>query len=100
MHEFKIHPNAFESIKLCTRSPKDTCTFMVCIPGSKEEAKQEAVADCSEVSVFSEWSGHEGGIGVVAVLYRGSAEKCLLRKILGSEESHTMFEAELLGLSL
>jgi len=53
---------------------------MVRIPGSKEEAKLEAVADRSEVSVFSDGSGHEGGIGVVAVLYRGRTEKFPLRK--------------------
>ena len=40
----------------------------------------EAVADRSEVSVFSDGSGHEGGIGVVAVLYRGRTEKFPLRK--------------------
>ena len=36
----------------------------------------------------------------MAVLYRAGAEKCLLRKFLGSKETHTVFEAELLGLSL
>jgi len=41
---------------------------MVCIPGSKEEAKLEVVGDRNEVSVFSDGSGHEGGISVVAVL--------------------------------
>jgi len=59
---------------------------MVRIPGSKEEAKLEAVADRSEVLVFSDGSGHEGGIGVAAVLYRGGTEKHSLRKFLDSEE--------------
>src|SRR5882724_7522225 len=75
-------------------------TFMICIPGSKEEAKFEAVADRSEVLVFSGRSGHEGAIGIVAVLYRGSTEKHSLRKFLDREESQTMFKAELLSLSL
>src|SRR5882724_561888 len=76
------------------------CTFTTRIPGSKEEAKLEVVADRSEVSVFSDGSGHEGGVRAVAVLYRGGSEKHMLRKFLGSEEIHTMFKAELLGLSL
>ena len=100
MHMFKIGPDNFKSIKPCMSSPKDNHTFMVCIPRSKEEAKQEAVADCSEGLVFSDGSGHEGGIGAVAVLYRGSAEKQSLMKFMGHKERHTVFEAELLGLSL
>ena len=35
----------------------------------------------------------------MAVLYRGGAEKRMLRKFMGSEATHTVFEAELLGLS-
>jgi len=75
-------------------------TFATCIPGSKEEAKLEAVVDRSEVSVFSNGSGHEGGVGAAAMLYRGGVEKHVLRKFMGSKETHTVFEAELLGLSL
>jgi len=43
----------------------------------------EAVADKSEVLVFSDGSGHEGGIGVAAVLYRGGTEKTLIEKVFG-----------------
>ena len=63
------------------------CTFATRIPGSKEEAKLEVVADRSGVSVFSDGSGYKGGVGAVAVLYRGREEKHMLRKFLGSEES-------------
>jgi len=100
LHAFRIHPAEYESIKPCTRGLKHMHTFTTHIPGSKEEAKLEAVADRSEVSVFSDRSGHEGGIGALAVLYRGRAEKRMLRKFMGSEETHTVFEAEVLGLSL
>jgi len=48
---------------------------MVRIPGSKEEAKQEAATDHSEILVFSDGLGHEGSIGVGAVLYRAGMEK-------------------------
>ena len=48
---------------------------MVCIPDSREEAKLAAVADRSEVSVFSDGSGYEGGISAAAVLYRGGEER-------------------------
>ena len=64
MHDntIKIHPAEFKSIKPCTQGMKHMCTFAIHIPGSKEEAKLEAAADRSEVSVFSDWSGHEGGV--------------------------------------
>jgi len=100
MHAFNDCPTDFESIKPCTGGPKDTHTFMVCILDSKEEAKLVVAANRSEVSVFLDGSGHEGGIGAVAVLYRGGEEKCSLRKFLGSKERHTVFEAEFLSLLL
>jgi len=50
--------------------------------------------------VFSDGSGHNGQIGATAVLYRGRVEKKTLRKHMGSEENHTVFEAELISISL
>jgi len=70
MHAFKVRPANFESINPCTCGPKDTLNFTFHMPDSKEEAKLEAVANRSKVTVFLDRSGHEGGIGVVAVLYR------------------------------
>jgi len=100
MHAFKLNPADFESIKPCTGGIKDDCNFTIHISGSKEEAKQAAEADQSEVVVCSDGSGHEGGIGAVAVLYRGGTERQMLKKYLGGEDRHTVFEAELLSLSL
>jgi len=45
-------------------------------------------------------SGQNGQMGTVAVLYRHGVEQGLLRKQLGSEEWHTIFKAEVLGLSI
>src|SRR5882724_10080270 len=63
MHAFKLNPADFESIKPCTGGIKDDHTFTIHILGSKEEAKQAVEADRSEIVVFSDGSGHEGGIG-------------------------------------
>ena len=70
------------------------------IPTSKEATIEAATTAHSEVLVFLDRSGHDGQIGAAAVLYRGSAEKKALRKHMGSKEHHTVFEAELLGISL
>ena len=82
MHAFKLNLADFESIKPCTGGIKDDHTFTIHILGSKEEAKKAVEADQSEVVVFSDGSVHEGGIGAAAVLYRGGAEKQMLKKYL------------------
>ena len=75
-------------------------TFTVCIYDSNEGAKLEVAADRSEVSVFSDRLGLEGGISTAAVLYKDGEEKYSLRKFMSSKERHTVFEAELLCLLL
>ena len=55
---------------------------------------------CSEVVMYSDRSGLNGQIGAAVVLYRDSIEQGTFRKHLGSEEQHTMFEAEVLSLPL
>ena len=54
----------------------------------------------ADVQVFSDGSGLEGGIRAAAVLFKNSQEKRVLRKYLGNENSHTVFKAEVLGMSL
>jgi len=61
------------------------------------EAMRTAQAD---MKAFSDGSGIDSGIGVAAVLYRNGELKATLRKHLGSEDCHTVFEAEVVGLSL
>ena len=57
----------------------------------------EEAADNSDFKVYSDGSCVEGGIGVVAVLYRNGEEKEVVRAYLGTEDEHTVFEAELVG---
>jgi len=61
---------------------------------------EEMASICSEVIMNLDGSGLNGQIVVAAVLHKGGMERGTLRKHLGNEEQHTMFEAELLGLSL
>jgi len=41
-----------------------------------------------------------GKIGSATVLFRGGVEKWVVRKYMVTEEKHTIYEAELVGLSL
>ena len=77
-----------------------TASFATCIPTSKEGEKSEVAADSSKVLVFSDGLGQGGGIGSVVVLLRGGVEKWVVRKYMGTEEKHTIYKAELVGLSL
>ena len=54
----------------------------------------------SEVMVFSDRSGKDDQIGATAVLFRDRVECSSLRKHLRSQDHHTVFETELLGLLL
>jgi len=67
---------------------------------SKEATIEGATAVCSKVMVFSDGSGKDSQIGATTVLFRDRVEHSSLRKHLGSQEHHTVFETELRGLSL
>jgi ribonuclease HI len=52
------------------------------------------------VSVYSDGSGFEGGVGASAVLFINNVETKTLRYHLGPLTKHTVYEAEILGLTL
>jgi len=99
LHAFKIHPNNFESIRPGWKR-NSPASFATSIPATKEEAITEAAVDRSEVLVFSDGSGQGGEIGSATILFRGGVEKWVVRKYMGTEEKHTVYEAGLVRLSL
>jgi len=50
--------------------------------------------------VYSNGSGIGGEVGMAAVLFRNGEEWRVLGKYLGKEEHHTVFKAEVMGLTL
>ena len=74
--------------------------MQVYIPMLKQRAIKEEGEAVEVVKVFADRSCIEGGVGAVAVLYREGIEKRLIRKHLGMESEHTVFEAEVVGLIL
>ncbi|KAF8591816.1 ribonuclease H-like protein, partial [Ramaria rubella] len=50
--------------------------------------------------VYSDGSCIDGRVGAAAVLFRDGQRKRSLRKYLGKENHHTVFEAELVGMCL
>jgi len=66
---------------------------------SREEAVEDVRCARHEVQVYANGSGIGGGIGLLQCCQNGE-EKCALRKYLGKEGEHTVFEAEVMGLAL
>src|SRR5882724_285558 len=99
LHTFKIHPNKFKLIRPGQKR-NTPASFATSIPATKEEAITEAAVDRSEVWVFLDGLGQGGEIGSASVLFRGGVEKQAVRKYMGTEEKHTIYEAELVRLSL
>src|SRR5882672_5684684 len=67
---------------------------------SKEQVIKEVGESPEVVKVFSDGSCIEGGVGAAAVLYQEGEEIRSVRKHLGTEEEHTVFEVEVIGLIL
>jgi ribonuclease HI len=60
----------------------------------------EEVQDQSDIRIYSDGSGYEGNVGAGAVLYQRGVRKGKLRYRLGDLTEHTVYEGELVGLTL
>jgi len=100
LHAFNVQPTRFETITLCSRSPKWHPPFSVHVSKSKADAVGAADTSHADTVVYSDGSGQDGQIGAGAMLFRNGVERATLRKHLGTVEHHMVFEAELLGMSL
>ena len=60
----------------------------------------DAQHDDSNIKVYTNRSGMEGRIGAAAVLYRGGRRKASIWYKLGSQNHHTVYEGEGIGIIL
>ncbi|KAG5735422.1 hypothetical protein E4T56_gene12779 [Termitomyces sp. T112] len=56
--------------------------------------------DCASTAIYCDGSGYKGGIGALAVLYVDNKERSSLRYFLGLATKHTIYEAEIVGMTL
>ena len=56
--------------------------------------------DATKFKVYTDGSRYKGGIGVVVVLYKGDRIVRLLQFHLGPKTEHTVYESEIIGISL
>ena len=66
----------------------------------RAKAVEEAKDGRCKVQVYADRSGTGGGVGAAAVLFRNGKEREVLRKHLGKEGNHTVFEAKVMGMAL
>ena len=97
LHAFNIKPAAMEKITPIGKGPKWEPCHNMRIPKDKDEALREAELVVDDVQIYTDGSCIGGGVGAAAILYRNGIECDILRKHLGSEEHHTVYEAEIVG---
>ena len=95
-----LNPKQVETISPVRRSPGYKKPFSLIIPPSKDTALPLAqlTDNTMLVRVYSDGSGFEGGIGASAILYLKNRLIKSIRFFLGSDQEHTVYEAEGVGL--
>ena len=98
----KISPATVESVNPIWRRPNYIPSFSINIQKDKTLALVDTTLYhlVAPVSAYSDGSGFEGGVGASAVLFTNNVETKVLCYHLGTLKEHTIYEAEILGLTL
>ncbi|CAK5279173.1 unnamed protein product [Mycena citricolor] len=100
MHEFDLHPRQMEDIRPI-RQPADwRPQIKIASRTTKETAIAQERSDPAKWKVYTDGSGIDGQIGAAAVLYHNGTIKAIARKYMGTDDQHTVYEAEGIGLNL
>jgi len=97
MHISKIRTNTLETIDTIRKGPRWRSPLKTEILPSKEEALRAEKEREVDVKVYSDGSGHDGGIGAAAILAYGHRQLKVARHFLGPATEHTVYEAECVG---
>jgi ribonuclease HI len=97
---FGILPERIETVDHVKADRGWRPTFKTRIAKSRDEAIEMDDVDSAAIQVYTDGSGIDGKIGAAAVLYRNGRKIRTLRYHLGSEDEHTVPEAEAVALIL
>ena len=105
MHElfsaFDIRPALYEKIEPFPWSPKTRERMTVSIATSREEAVSYETALSGSIRLYSDGSGYEGKIAASAAVFDVDRREPLWASVLlGTEDEHTVYEAEVVGMAL
>ncbi|KAG2130236.1 hypothetical protein DEU56DRAFT_694152, partial [Suillus clintonianus] len=98
---YRLYPKDIETLDFVDRSNSHRSNvYKTHINRKEKDAIKEQKELKDEVQIFTDGSGHNGKVGAAAILLRAGQAPRKLRYHLGSERKHTVFEVEVIGLSL
>ena len=100
LHAYKIVPSDFKDIRPIHTSPKHPPRYATRISANRNAALEEIMKLTQETRVYLDGSCIDGQIGAAAMMFKHGEEVCTLRKHIGDEYHHTVYEAEVIGLTL
>ena len=100
IHTLGVHPQHNETILPFAVKPGTSPPFNTFISDNKKESLEDFRQLRHHTLVFTDGSCTDGLIGASAVLYVDYTQVATLRYHPGSEDHHTVFEAEAVGLLL
>jgi hypothetical protein len=100
LHAFNLKPGHMEKIEVAVIEPKGKPTFDICIPKNKKAVVLEDRMCRASVTIYTDGSAIDDGVGAAVVLYWGGEEIKAACRHLGSIDEHTAFETELLGAAM
>jgi ribonuclease HI len=102
MHElmftYNLNPRQLEVISSVRDANRYCRQANVLIASTKEEAMQTEDLDTADVKIFTDGSAIHGKVGAAAVIYREGNRTNTIWKHLGSDEEHTVHEAECVAI--
>ena len=102
MHAYKLNPTTISKIAPAVRNPMNLSQLplRVSIANSKEQSKLDASNATEVIKVYSDGSEINGKVGAAALLLRLGKPPRTLHYHLGSDATHNIQEAEMVGLLL
>ena len=70
------------------------------IANSKETAIIDNSRDMSTIKIYTDKSSCKGGVGATAVLFINGTQRRVLQYYLGTDKTHTLYKAEIVGMIL
>lgn len=100
MQAFNITPDSTEKLDPADLNPNSVSPYSTAIPPTKEEAQAAHDAVSDPIRVYCDGSSTAEGVGAAAVMLHTGRPPRLLRYHLGPPDTHTVYEAEAVGLTL
>lgn len=97
----ELNVTSIETITHNRHPPHSSTPYRTAIAATREQAIEDHDGNSDEIRIYTDGSGIDDHIGAAAVLFRnGQLQPKVLRYHLGTADEHTVYEAEVVGLTL